>query len=430
MVTMQRNSSYINRIAQMVLADARHEWVSKKEYPRPPREWGSDVHETSMGWGRGKESIQNNTGLDKDTNFAETGIVNFKNPFLSTEHRHRLFSFNSNEELKAQSVRSIAEGMAKRKENLEDAYVALTMTYWQNHSQEERVIDPEWFKKGRNFYDGPTGGNRDIPKITEYFITQRLIDGWADTSSENAQAIGLQLAGELEFNTGSVTNNSEVLKSKIEKLSKNNKVILPYLLKPDSIKGLRLFLRQQYETTQRNLQKNGIEEVTLFRGMVMNPEEYGHGKIKTVVQNPLSSWSSNPTTAIGFSGGGLKGMSTLLCATFKREQIASTAGTGIGCGNEEEFVVLGGEQMASVIDAEQIKEDLFHSDWNMQRHEKYNFVLKRVLEKTSTLNRISSINKNDGKIYVDALAENADWIDRTKEVKLLKNNLLDRKGTL
>jgi hypothetical protein len=52
---MQRNSTYINRIAQMVLADASSEWVSKQEYPRPPREWGSDVHETSLGWGRGKE---------------------------------------------------------------------------------------------------------------------------------------------------------------------------------------------------------------------------------------------------------------------------------------------------------------------------------------------------------------------------------------
>jgi len=66
---MRLNSTYIDRIAKLILADSREEWVSKQEYPRPPRKWGSDVHETSLGWGRGKEvKPEPNQNVPRGTN--------------------------------------------------------------------------------------------------------------------------------------------------------------------------------------------------------------------------------------------------------------------------------------------------------------------------------------------------------------------------
>ena len=50
-----RTSSKIDRISSLILA-SEEDWVSKEEYPRPPREWGSDYHETSLGWGKGKQN--------------------------------------------------------------------------------------------------------------------------------------------------------------------------------------------------------------------------------------------------------------------------------------------------------------------------------------------------------------------------------------
>jgi hypothetical protein len=54
----------IKRIAKMVLSEDTG-WVNKKDFPRPPASWGSDVHETELGWGRGKEPIKHHHPLER-----------------------------------------------------------------------------------------------------------------------------------------------------------------------------------------------------------------------------------------------------------------------------------------------------------------------------------------------------------------------------
>ncbi len=54
---MMKDVSKIERIADFLLrGESDGEWVSKSEYPRPPREWGHDFHETALGWGKGKKN--------------------------------------------------------------------------------------------------------------------------------------------------------------------------------------------------------------------------------------------------------------------------------------------------------------------------------------------------------------------------------------
>ena len=62
---------------------------------------------------------------------------------------------------------------------------------------------------------------------------------------------------------------------------------------------------------------------------------------------PLSSWSTSPTEANFFAGGGDRS-GTLLKAKFKAEDIFSIPLTGVGCLMENEVVVKSGSVMGQM----------------------------------------------------------------------------------
>jgi hypothetical protein len=111
--------------------------------------------------------------------------------------------------------------------------------------------------------------------------------------------------------------------------------------------GTKVILKHMYENTQAQLEKEGVGEVVLHRGMVWNDAELPKwakpiaGSTKAE-QNPLESWSSHPSVALGFAGFNRAG-GRVVSAKFPASRILSTARTGNGCLNEFEYVVLSGK---------------------------------------------------------------------------------------
>ena len=112
-----------------------------------------------------------------------------------------------------------------------------------------------------------------------------------------------------------------------------------YKVRPPLRDTLKAFVRAQYEETQALLAKDGIEEVTLYRGMRQAPANVKPGlSTWDVTDNPVASWTIRHSTAHGsyFYGG------TMLRSSAPAHMIFSTPLTGFGCAREWEVLILNG----------------------------------------------------------------------------------------
>lgn len=98
----------------------------------------------------------------------------------------------------------------------------------------------------------------------------------------------------------------------------------------------RKIIRAMYELTQEEFAKQGITELTLFRG-VTNQKAKTEGEVKTWKGNAAESWSATVLTANSFSS--YEGI--IVGAKIPASRILGCSRTGFGCLNEEEFVILG-----------------------------------------------------------------------------------------
>lgn len=96
-------------------------------------------------------------------------------------------------------------------------------------------------------------------------------------------------------------------------------------------------LSAMYEDTQARLKSMGIEQMTLWRGMT-STEAIPIGTVRSVDANALSSWTAQPKTAVVVFA---KGDGYILEQTIPAERIFSVNGSGFGCVDEWECVVLG-----------------------------------------------------------------------------------------
>lgn len=107
---------------------------------------------------------------------------------------------------------------------------------------------------------------------------------------------------------------------------------------------LRRFVRSQYDYTQAWFAENGIESVTIFRGMRFTAPpgwvQKGGGITSNIELQPLSSFSSEYGVAREFADSSGAVMTAIRVPVDK---VLSTARTGFGCLNEGEVVLLGGE---------------------------------------------------------------------------------------
>jgi hypothetical protein len=117
----------------------------------------------------------------------------------------------------------------------------------------------------------------------------------------------------------------------------------------------KTILQTQYDATQAFFKERGITEITLFRGV----REYATGStvsasnIETALR-PLSSFSTSTRTALGFAKS--YNNSAVFQYTVPVERILSMPGTGFGCYEEYETVVLGGTQQMNVANAKDFQD--------------------------------------------------------------------------
>jgi len=163
-----------------------------------------------------------------------------------------------------------------------------------------------------------------------YDTTKALVKTWAGSSADsNTLSLQLQKAAAEEFGL-------TLRPSITERIQKTQAVEFNIY---DSLETLgvtetqaRGFLRAMYNSTQERFAKNGIKEVTLFRGS-KSFAVYSGTNIR-LSGNPMQSFSIDGITAHDF--GAVAGM------TVPVSSIISTARTGFGCLGEGEFVVLVG----------------------------------------------------------------------------------------
>lgn len=103
-----------------------------------------------------------------------------------------------------------------------------------------------------------------------------------------------------------------------------------------------------YEATQEDLATRGITELRLYRGMNLKQADLGDADQNGVWEmefNPASSWSASKGTAKGF-GAGIG--ETIFEIVVPAASVFSSAGHGIGCLEETEFVLLGGKHEVKI----------------------------------------------------------------------------------
>lgn len=185
--------------------------------------------------------------------------------------------------------------------------------------------------------------------------TGALVDKWAKTSNDHdAGALALQDAVRTEFGLTDTAAwlGAEHLQPAIDSLTARHG------------STLRAFARAQYDATQADLASAGIDRVTVYRGYGGSREGAipPTSRIESALR-PASSWSTDPGVAESFAGplvekfGRVDQAGAVVVTTVDARRVLATPRTGVGCYEECELVLLGGD-----IEAERIRVDAFKRD--------------------------------------------------------------------
>lgn len=180
----------------------------------------------------------------------------------------------------------------------------------------------------------------DLEQALRMTETNGLIRLWAGTSNDsNPRSLAMQRAAKEEFGLGHTYDwPGEHTDAKVT--DEYDKYGLLF----------RRFLREMHTSTQQWLKAEGVTHVRLVRGVkhksgFANKASAGAGIIGSVKMRPMSSFSTNRSTANGFAGRhGSSSNGTVFWAYVPIERIVGSAMTGFGCQNEYEWVVLAGDE--------------------------------------------------------------------------------------
>lgn len=205
----------------------------------------------------------------------------------------------------------------------------------ERHLAARLANDPRW-KHGRA-----------VNPVDEGEAIHGLVEAWATTAGDHdSLSLAIQIAASRELfhsdtnpkdlagnDHGASPADREMVGASVSRL----------LNQPGMEDALRAFARAQYESTQIWLQKRGIKRVILFRGLSLTSlPRTDENHIIDVTMNPLSSWTLDYDTALGFARSGNHGSAVMLMAEVPAERIFATPRTGVGCLPEWEIVLLGG----------------------------------------------------------------------------------------
>jgi len=187
--------------------------------------------------------------------------------------------------------------------------------------------------------------------------TNDVIGQWAKTSSDDdMRSLALQQDAADEFGV----TTSKFTQEKIDNINakyKHRKYKWPAHARPLIESGKqKAILRAMYDDTQSKLAEIGFEKgdtIRLQRGIQLPPDiasAWKSGDMVKLSTNPLSSWTSDTSTEISsrfarhIQTPGDVGVIVEMDVPIS--MIQSTARTGFGCLTEEEFIVLGGANVA------------------------------------------------------------------------------------
>jgi hypothetical protein len=170
-----------------------------------------------------------------------------------------------------------------------------------------------------------------------------FVSAWAGTSNDHSwRSIALQAAAAEKFG--------------LEPPAYIAKMAGEFAAHPNWENGkgqARRFVDAMYERTQEWLSSRGITEIVLFRGMngtigadTTAVDAASEPIEATVHLNPLNSWTGRYDTTHTFAGNN----GYTLTARVPASKVIGCCFTGLGCLNEQEFVVVGGagQQVAAV----------------------------------------------------------------------------------
>lgn len=203
--------------------------------------------------------------------------------------------------------------------------------------------------------------------------TAQLIQAWSFTSSDSARtSLLVQSAAADEFGApfdlheithAHITPGSDPTGSKLHAADNVEFAVNADRKNPELMGSLRAFVRAQYAETQSMLTGLGIApdaDLTLYRGMAFpnRPSPFPPGFSRSrISMNPMSSWTTDPVTALSFSGRGIRGV--VVTAAVPRGRILGTPLSGDGSLNEREVVVAGGDLDDALVWSHDGPESLF-----------------------------------------------------------------------
>ena len=176
-------------------------------------------------------------------------------------------------------------------------------------------------------------------RCIRYEAVENLVTKWASTSNDtDPLALALQESAASEFNLPSALPWPSTALSEAQSLAQSNEATYAD------------FLRTQYDSTQQAFAAKGFgpnDTMTLYRGMEAALPPVGTeftGQLR-----PMSSFSTDPAVARAFA------MENSQCIKVEVpiSSILSVPGTGFGCYEESEIVVLGNDVNGTVISINQ-----------------------------------------------------------------------------
>lgn len=195
---------------------------------------------------------------------------------------------------------------------------------------------------------------------TQYDISemaQWMNDGWKDSTAKPGSIMMSQVASEL-------WGGESIPEDRYDKSRADFGDNFDWLLDDERRARATLIISDIYDNTQQQLRDSGIdpdETVVLYRGMNTATSEWNVGANESGDFDPdtvygegqvemwsLSSWSSDPDVAYGFSGP--KDVGAVLVAAVPAKNLIANANSGWPCKSEDEWIVnLSGDHKVMIL---------------------------------------------------------------------------------
>jgi hypothetical protein len=204
----------------------------------------------------------------------------------------------------------------------------------------------EFAKSALNF--NPFGKvDKETAKAVTQLLTAAFYDKWGHTSTDGPFMVAMHLSAAHEFGLQQSAQYFQDILTRSEDKSYDWHGGCYIFNTIGHI--LRSILRTIYNRTQEILAREGIDEVAVYRGLVLPKGWVKKGKTEQVTHFPLSSWSFNLGEAREFARRhsrpfeGLEGV--VFYSAIPRERIFAISGlTGGGCAKELEVIVVGSSE--------------------------------------------------------------------------------------